>query len=115
MSVQGSGVRLTAATVPDDPPRPADGPALLKETFHVCAISSEPDEVGNAEGSSATSMANLRTFFFGAEASVDAAKRLATGVSGRSTTFGTSLIGVTLAGRQIHRGVGGLDGNHSGL
>ena len=30
-SAQGSGVRLTATTVSDDPSRPADGPALLIE------------------------------------------------------------------------------------
>ena len=30
-SAQGSGVRLTATTVPDDQSRPADGPALLNE------------------------------------------------------------------------------------
>jgi hypothetical protein len=31
MSAQGSGVRLTATTVPDDSWRPSDGPALLNE------------------------------------------------------------------------------------
>jgi hypothetical protein len=35
MSAQGSGVRLTATTVPDDQSRPSDGPAALNEQFGI--------------------------------------------------------------------------------
>jgi len=40
MSAQGSGVRLTAGTVSDYRPCPADAPTLLNVAFHVFAVSS---------------------------------------------------------------------------